>query len=563
MSAQPRDAHALMARERWLVLETRHAQAITKRWALIVISVAMAVFGVAVDALTISYSVAILLALGVAIPNAVCAWLYRAGRFAPWQFWWMLIVEALALVGFSAALGSAGHVVLPVLVFAIGGYALGMPLPSRVQLVLAALLYPLGRVVGFYAAGEIVPAGLIAIEWLFLVGTGWLSMQGPVAHTRRLRRARVALASAEQGDFTGCLPDRHLDDIGFLSVSVNSMSKAIGGVVRTIQAQAQSLAALADQMAATAEEVHASAEQVGASTGEMAEEAEQQLALIATCRNEVDRVGADGRSLSQGAAISAGNARRLADEAGSQAAHVERAGKLLVELGSDFEHSATAMVTLEIAGERVSGFVDTIQQIAQQTNLLALNAAIEAARAGEHGRGFAVVAEEVRKLATESGSSATEVAALVNEIRTAIAEVSQRLGVGITKLSGVGEVADAGHAALVSIVSGLGTTVAFIEQIASDADRQAGAVTDLLQMMIQIQEIARTALDRAHETAAATGEQIASMQFLSATGQELAELAVGLDALSAQFTVDASRADSVQDAVDRELKSLLPNAETR
>ena len=65
----------------------------------------------------------------------------------------------------------------------------------------------------------------------------------------------------------------------------------------------------------------------------------------------------------------------------------------------------------------------TITGIANQTNLLALNAAIEAARAGEHGRGFAVVAEEVRKLAEESGGSATTIAELVQEIQHGIDRV--------------------------------------------------------------------------------------------------------------------------------------------
>jgi methyl-accepting chemotaxis protein len=62
--------------------------------------------------------------------------------------------------------------------------------------------------------------------------------------------------------------------------------------------------------------------------------------------------------------------------------------------------------------------ITTIGSIADQTNLLALNASIESARAGEAGRGFAVVAEEIRKLAEQTSSSATEiedVIQLVNE----------------------------------------------------------------------------------------------------------------------------------------------------
>lgn len=531
------DFDQLLAREAVLSLEARHRQVLANRWTMAAIAVVFALIGGGAGVLPVSVPVATGLAIAVAGYNAAFLLLLRAGSFARWHFWAGIVLDAVAVGAFAAALETAGYLVLPVVVYTVATYALGSPSSARLMLACVAVTYPLGRLAGYELAGAPVPAGPLAVEWLFAVAVALMAARAPASVTRRLARVRLALARLEEGDLTAELPARHLDDIGFLSVSVNSTAEALRGLVEEMQEEAISLSALAEELAATAQEVEASAEEVGTGAGALAKESEEQRSLVERASAVVGEVSSASRERRESISAAAGDTRRLAASAGENAEAAARASELLVELGADVRGSVAAMDALEAAGERVARFVETIESIARQTNLLALNASIEAARAGEHGRGFSVVAEEVGKLAGQAERSAREVAATVSETGRAIAEVRERLRRGSERLADAGDVSDAAREALTSLVDGLGRTVSFVESVARDNDSEARDVQRVREGMDAIGRIAARSMERAEQNAYATEQQTAAMAELTATSQTLAMTAGRLEELARRFRV--------------------------
>jgi methyl-accepting chemotaxis protein/tetrahydromethanopterin S-methyltransferase subunit F len=85
------------------------------------------------------------------------------------------------------------------------------------------------------------------------------------------------------------------------------------------------------------------------------------------------------------------------------------------------EETRLALNELAASADDIASVATLIQDIAANTNLLALNATIEAARAGDAGRGFAVVAQEVKSLATQTGTAIARIGAAAVAIRSRVA----------------------------------------------------------------------------------------------------------------------------------------------
>lgn len=222
---------------------------------------------------------------------------------------------------------------------------------------------------------------------------------------------------------------------------------------------------------------------------------------------------------SRNAEVLAARMHDLATSITAIAASVEQQAALTGEVRGI---SASGHETVRSLGERsgaISGFADSIRDIASRTNLLALNATIEASRAGEAGAGFAVVAHEVKQLAGQSASATGQIHLLAGSVRggadlanAALKEIEERIG----------ELSESAHV-IQDAIDRQRETSATIEATASET--AAGAT----QMAQQIQGVAAVVGDteklsaRVHGAASSLSDTAQRLQ--RATERFLGELA--------------------------------------
>ncbi len=165
---------------------------------------------------------------------------------------------------------------------------------------------------------------------------------------------------------------------------------------------------------------------------------------------------------------------------------VNQAVQEMQKVAEVIRSSAVTVGKLGATSEKISEFVNVINEIADQTNLLALNAAIEAARAGEMGRGFAVVADEVRRLAERTTASTKQISAMVAEIQNGTRLAVESIEIGKTEAEKGEALSHKAEESLNSIVQSIDEIKNMIAQIATASEEQAATATVIASNLEEI-----------------------------------------------------------------------------
>jgi len=276
--------------------------------------------------------------------------------------------------------------------------------------------------------------------------------------------------------------------------------------------------------------------QIAISISEVAEGSEKQINAVQKTVNIIESMSKELTGVAESATAVAAMSQQTALAANNGHAEINLVVKQMDNIETTVASLAQVVVKLGRQSQEVGQIIGTISGLAGQTNLLALNAAIEAARAGEEGRGFSVVAEEVRKLAEQSNDAAKKIATLIGDIQADTEKAVEAMNEG-TKQVKVGS----------DVVNSAGLVFDEIVQLIETASKENCYISDLIFQIAaegkqiaasvgEIEVISNVNAQYTQSVSAATEEQTAAMQEISASSQGMGSMLENLNNAINKFT---------------------------
>ncbi len=352
----------------------------------------------------------------------------------------------------------------------------------------------------------------------------------------RIKRLKQSAGAVGQGDLqVEELNFKGKDELTELAGAFNTMTQSLRSVIGSASQVSTQVAAASAQLQASAEQtgeatehIASIMEEITAGTENQTSHVETNLDIITELSEAVQRIAANGDAVLGNVTNTSATAFQGKDDLANAIGQVR-----VIEASA--EKLSHIIFGLEQQAVQIGSATKLIMDISKQTNLLALNAAIEASRAGEQGRGFAVVADEVRKLAEQSRLSAEQIRSLIEGIQqetgTAAAEMEQgalEVQKGIQLIEVAGE-------SFEGILHKIQQVELDIQEVTESTFNIMADTQKVVSGISVISEIAKEHSAGTQSVAAATEQQLASMEEITSSSSTLTALADDMKELIGKF----------------------------
>ena len=347
----------------------------------------------------------------------------------------------------------------------------------------------------------------------------------------------MATSRISNGDLTQNVKVHSQDEMKNISLSLNEMILSVKNIIQSSQNVAHDLSQSSAELSKVIEETTAATEQITLSMEDLSRDVDQQLQRTEEAEHSV-------QDIVQNLANVTNTSNEVAKFSKDATKHAENGHDLVIgtveqmtTISNSIDDTFAVIDELNKKSESIGVIIEAITSISNQTNLLALNAAIEAARAGEQGKGFSVVAAEVRKLAEQSAVSSEQIAQLIGEVQTDTAKAKLAMGTVLNDAKKGIEIVTATGDGFTHILSASKEVELQINDVASLTAVMQTSITNLANIITNTTEIAKKSETNAQTAAAASEEQLATMEEITSSTVVLNQRAKDLEKSIEQFRV--------------------------
>jgi methyl-accepting chemotaxis protein len=371
-------------------------------------------------------------------------------------------------------------------------------------------------------------SGLTGVLFVLLIG---------IQITRPITPFTKSFEAFSKGDFSKRVTVKSKDEIGLMGRYLNLMADEFSIMItRLIQLSdevfktSSFINQITNDNSLAIEQIGKAVEGVATGSSDQALMAHNVEKMILSLDQEIGYVTINSETIAQ----SAGTLGEIREQGYKT---VEGLRQRSAEADDMIKNVVSSIERLNQKSMEIDEIVNMIGNVAKQTNLLSLNAAIEAARAGEAGRGFAVVADEIRLLADKSQKSTKDIAQLIADIQSEIAnnneaiqKVVESTRLQLTQSEETGRAFERIASTSDSIIDAINKNTASISQMKEHSKK-------IVELMSEITKVSESAAAAAQEVSASTEEQISVIQSITASTENMNKIAEELKGFVEKFQI--------------------------